>query len=161
MGKKKKAKREPQNRKIATQWSVNDFALPLVLGFGLGVVAARDLQDPSEISSSSWPFLAVAALYECGLLVYLVLWIRSRRSNMDIELRPDEVWLPPSGMWLRGKVVAYRDITAVEVTGRGAIARRIKIRWRGGSRTYGRDAIVDQLGHVQRAFEKRVCGRHR
>ena len=147
-----RGKKNLQSRKLATRSNLaNDLVLVFILGAGPLFGVAYELKVPSGGFTSTWGFLALAIVFECILLGYVLLWYRSRRSDTEIELRSEDVWLPPAGMRLRGRNVYYRDITAVERT-----RYRVKIRWKGGSMTYGRDALVGSLEALSKKLEKRV-----
>lgn len=161
-GKKKqrRSERAPAVRRMKTKASVNDLVIPIILAVGLLVGVAGELESPGGDPSVTWPLVAAVGLVELALLAYIATWCWTRSrgaAGMDVELGPEAVYLPPSGLRLRGRTVPYREITSVEVKGPGS-GRRITIRFHGGSRSYGRDAIVDQLHHLQRALLQRVHG---
>jgi len=152
-GKRGGKKRQP--RRIATRSNLlNDMVFPIALGVGIAVVISQDL-DFAESDAITWLLMGLLVAIEGFLIGYVVLWIRSRLANTEIEFRDHDVWLPPGGMRVRGRTVRYAELESVEVSGPGN-GRRVKVRWHDGSLTYGWDFVAASLQSFARELERRA-----
>jgi hypothetical protein len=152
-GKRGGKKRQP--RRIETRSNLlKDMVYPIALGVVVAVAISQDL-DFAEGDAVTWLLMGLLVAVDGFLIGYVVLWIRSRLANTEIEFRDHDVWLPPGGMRVRGRTVRYSEIESVEVSGPGN-GRRVKVRWHDGSLTYGWDFVAASLQSFAHELEQRA-----
>ncbi len=117
-------------------------------------------------------YLAIATYFEAGLnallvvlpftlasLGYGVLWTVSRAgTERRVRLLAEEVWLPPTSIWLRGRRARYEDIETLPKSGS---ARSVKFVCPTGTVRYAKSAVnvrklVEEFEMRRKAAKRRA-----
>lgn len=133
-------KRRPRTpKKIPVTFSfLNDLVFAIVPLFGLCAVTFSSMgEDGWAEANIVWVVLSFGALVL--FVAYVFCWVRARLGEMAIEFGEDEVWLPPTNLRIKGIKLRYDDIKAVTLS---SLARSVRISWRYGWITYGRDQLT-------------------